>query len=91
MALLGDTLGRPIRVRYAPGSVAMAGAAAMEAVARVRGDKPKVCREMVRTMLHGHAYDGSRATRELGLEYTPAQETVSRLVAWFREEGLIES
>jgi dihydroflavonol-4-reductase len=68
----------------------MAGAAVMEAVARLKGGKPRVCREMVRTMLHGHAYDGSRATRELGLEYTPAQETVSRLVAWFREEGLIE-
>ena len=88
--LLGEAVGRPIGVRYAPGAVAMAGAAVMEGVARLKGGKPRVCREMVRTMLHGHAYDGSRATRELGLEYTPAQETVSRLVAWFREEGLIE-
>ena len=68
----------------------MAGAAVIEAVARARATKPKLCREMVRTMLHGHAYDGSRATRELGLEYTPAQETVERLIAWFRDEGLIE-
>ena len=30
---------------------------------------------MARTMLHGHAYDGSRATRDLGLVYTPAEDT----------------
>ena len=37
----------------------------------LRGRQPPVCREMVRTLLHGHRYDGSRATRELGLRYTP--------------------
>lgn len=89
VAILSAALGREITVRYAPGTVAMAGAAAVEAVARLRGRKPKVCREMVRTMLHGHAYDGSRATDELGLVYTPARETVDRLIAWFRGEGLI--
>ncbi|MBA2337567.1 MAG: NAD-dependent epimerase/dehydratase family protein [Acidimicrobiia bacterium] len=89
VAILSAALGREITVRYAPGMVAMAGAAAVEAVARLRGRKPKVCREMVRTMLHGHAYDGSRATDELGLVYTPARETVDRLIAWFRAEGLI--
>ncbi len=91
VAILSAALGREITVRYAPGMVAMAGAAAVEAVARLRGRKPKVCREMVRTMLHGHAYDGSRATDELGLVYTPARETVDRLIAWFRAEGLINS
>ncbi|MDQ3294243.1 MAG: NAD-dependent epimerase/dehydratase family protein, partial [Actinomycetota bacterium] len=90
VAILSAALGRGITVRYAPGMVAMTGAAAVEAVARLRGRKPKVCREMVRTMLHGHAYDGSRATDELGLVYTPARETVDRLIAWFRAEGLIQ-
>ena len=89
LALLGEALGRSITIRYAPGPLAMAGAAAVETLARARATKPKFCREMVRTMLHGHAYDGSRATRELGLEYTPAQETVERLIAWFRAEGMI--
>lgn len=89
VAMLSAALDRPVPVRFVPGVVATGAAAAVEAVARLRGRKPKVCREMVRTMLHGHAYDGSRATRELGLEYTPAAETVRRLVAWFRTEGLI--
>jgi dihydroflavonol-4-reductase len=89
VAMLAEALDRPVPVRFVPGVVASGGAAAVEAIARLRGRKPKVCREMVRTMLHGHAYDGSRATRELGLEYTPAIETVRRLIAWFRTEGLI--
>ena len=41
---------------------------------------PPVCREMVRTLLHGHRYDGSRAVRELGLEYTPVADTFRRTI-----------
>ena len=56
---------------------------------RARGSKPPVCREMVRTLLHGHRYDGSRATRELGLAYTPVAETFRRTIEWARAEGLV--
>jgi dihydroflavonol-4-reductase len=44
---------------------------------------------MVRTLLHGHRYDGSRATRELGLEYTPVADTFRRTVEWATREGLV--
>jgi dihydroflavonol-4-reductase len=44
---------------------------------------------MVRTLLHGHAYDGSRATRELGLDYTPLEDTLARTIAWLVAEGLV--
>jgi dihydroflavonol-4-reductase len=43
----------------------------------------------MRTILHGHRYDGSRATRELGLEYTPLAETFRRTIDWARAEGLV--
>jgi dihydroflavonol-4-reductase len=46
---------------------------------------------MVRTLLHGHRYDGSRAERELGLRYTTARETLLRTVEWARSEGLLKS
>jgi dihydroflavonol-4-reductase len=45
---------------------------------------------MVRTLLHGHRYDGSRATRELGLAYTPVRETLARTIAWAVSEGLVK-
>jgi dihydroflavonol-4-reductase len=43
---------------------------------------------MVRTLLHGHAYDGGRAARELGLVYTPLEESLRRTVDWYVAEGL---
>ncbi|MDH4309164.1 MAG: NAD-dependent epimerase/dehydratase family protein, partial [Acidimicrobiia bacterium] len=59
--LLEHQLGRQLSVRFLPGWVASAGAAGAEWAARMRRRQPSVCREMVRTMRHGHAYDGSRA------------------------------
>jgi dihydroflavonol-4-reductase len=47
-----------------------------------RGDDPVICPESLRTVLHGHRYDGSRATRELGLEYTRLSETLRRTIQW---------
>jgi dihydroflavonol-4-reductase len=46
---------------------------------------------MVRTLLHGHRYDGSRATRELGLRYSEPRDTVRRTVDWARSVGLLRS
>jgi dihydroflavonol-4-reductase len=40
-------------------------------------------------MLHGHNYDGSRASAELGLRYTPVEETFRRTIEWARAEGLV--
>ena len=54
----------------------------------MRRDLP-FCSELARTLLHGHRYDGSRATRELGLVYRPIEETVARTLAWYAERGLI--
>ena len=50
-----------------------------------------MCREMVRTLLHGHRYDGSRAERELGLRYSDPRDTVRRTVEWARAEGLLRN
>ena len=45
--------------------------------------------ESVRVARHGHRLDGSLATRQLGLDYTPVEETFSRTVDWFRATGLL--
>jgi dihydroflavonol-4-reductase len=76
-------------VKLLPPAVARATGALAEGVFRVRGKTPPVCREMVRTLLHGHRYDGSRATRELGLEYTPVAETFRRTIDWAIAQGLV--
>jgi dihydroflavonol-4-reductase len=75
--------------RILPAPVARAAGALVELAYRVRGKKPPLCREMVRTLLHGHRYDGSRATRELGLAYTPVEDTFRRTIEWARAQGLV--
>jgi len=90
VALLGAISGRQERPHRLPPAAALLAATAVEALARARGRRPSVCRELVRTALHGHAYDGSRATRELGLTYTPIEASLRRTVAWYAEQGLVE-
>jgi dihydroflavonol-4-reductase len=77
-------------VRFLPPRLAAGAAALVEVVFRARGRQPPVCREMVRTLLHGHRYDGSRAGRELGLRYTPVAETLRRVIEWAVSEGLVD-
>lgn len=75
--------------RFVPGRLAIGAAAVAANVYRLRAKAPPVCSEMVRTLVHGHAYDGSRAARELGLTYTPIEDTLERTVQWLIEEGEI--
>ncbi|MGZ8611333.1 MAG: NAD-dependent epimerase/dehydratase family protein [Actinomycetota bacterium] len=89
VGLLRRLWGRPRRVRWIPGFVAGAGGAGAEAAARLLRRDGLVCRESVRTLLHGHRYDGSRAARELGLRYTPLEETLERTLTWYAARGLV--
>ena len=89
LELLGRVTGLDEQPRFLPPRLALLLASGVETVGRVRRRRPSVCREMVRTLLHGHTYDGSKAARELGLVYTPLEETLRRTVAWYVEEGLV--
>ena len=89
VALLSEVTGRTLRPRYLPGWAAAAGAGVVEFGSRALGRRPKLCREMVRVMRAGHVYDGSRATKELGLQYRPLELTIRRTVEWFETEGLL--
>jgi dihydroflavonol-4-reductase len=91
LELAADVAGVTVSPRLLPRPVATLGGAAAELAFRARGKHPPVCREMVRTLLHGHRYDGTRAERELGLIYTPARETLLRTVEWARAEGLLHA
>jgi dihydroflavonol-4-reductase len=91
LALASEVAGVERRPRLVPGAAASAGAAIVEGAFRLARRQPPVCREMVRTLLHGHRYDGSRAERELGLRYTQPRETVRRTVEWARREGLLRA
>ncbi len=87
--VLASSTGRRLNPRFLPGWVASAGASVISAGAKLAGRHPPVCREMVEVLRAGHTYDGSRATRELGLDYTPIEVTIHRTVDWFQEQGLL--
>jgi len=89
VALLSRLAGRGRRVRYLPGWTASAGATVAGGVYGLAGRQAPVCREMARVLRHGAAYDGGRATRDLGLEYTPLEEWLGATISWYREQGLV--
>jgi dihydroflavonol-4-reductase len=91
LALAADVAGVQCNPRIVPRALATGAGTVVEYAFKLRGRKPPVCREMVRTLLHGHRYDGSRAERELGLCYSDPRDTVRRTVQWARSEGLLRS
>jgi len=89
LELLAEVAGVDLRVRLVPARLAWAAGAAGEGLGRLRRRRPPVCRELVRTLVHGHAYDGSRAERELGLRYAPVRESLTRTLRWYAEHGYL--
>jgi len=50
---------------------------------------PFICSESVRVLTNGHIYDGSKASKELGLEYIKIGDFIIKTVNWLIEEGQI--
>ncbi len=86
---LAAVTGLDPRIRLLPTSVARPLLLAAAGVAQALRRDPPICMEMARVLLHGHAYDGSKASRELGLEYRPLTHTLHRAVAWLVEYGFV--
>lgn len=91
VALLRSVCGRPAHTLTLPPGFVRAVGWMASAVGRLSRRDPALCPEVTRTLLHGHRYDGSRAERELGLGYRPAEATVRRTLAWYRDEGLTDA
>lgn len=89
ISLVAASTGIRHRVTWLPGWSAMAAASVTETAARAVRRDPPLCRELVRTLLTGHVYDGSRAERELGLRYTPVEETIRKTMRWYAEHGYL--
>ena len=88
LEVLGSVVGHERTVRFLPRWATSAGATVAGGAWRLAGRPAPVCREMARVMRHGAAYDGSRATRDLGLAYTPLEDWLRATVEWYREQRL---
>ncbi|MFQ5948335.1 MAG: NAD-dependent epimerase/dehydratase family protein [Acidimicrobiia bacterium] len=89
LEMLGRVAGIRRRVVFLPRRMALVAGTLAGGAARMLRREASICREAVRTLVHGHVYDGSRATRELGLRYAPLEETLRRTVVWYRRAGLV--
>jgi dihydroflavonol-4-reductase len=87
------SLARRYRVRRPSAPVApdamLALADAEEAAASRERRRPRLSREIVDLVVHGHPVDATLATRVLGMAWTPLGETLDRFDAWARLHGLI--
>ena len=85
--MLGAAAGLEVPFRTLPAWAARGAGVAIGGAYRLVRRQAPVCREMIETMLHGHALDGSRAERELGVAYTPLERTFERAVEWYQRNG----
>ena len=47
-----------------------------------------ICGETIRVLTHGHLYDGQKAKKELGLNYTSVDDFISKTISWLNREKL---
>lgn len=87
--MLNREMDRDWSPRYLVPGVLKTAAPLLQLYARISGREIPLCPESVRVLAHGHRYDGSRATSDLGLDYRPVETTVAEAVGWFAEQGLI--
>ena len=89
VVLLSEAVGREIHPRWlSRGLVRTVGMTAARLAAAVRPSLG-ICPELITTLLHGHGFDGSRASTELRFTYAEVSDTINRTVRWFEEQGLI--
>jgi dihydroflavonol-4-reductase len=85
-AMTRDISGVPLPELHLPDSMAVAGAAMLTALSALTRRPPPwgLSRDQIATMMHGPIADGSRATRELGIEYTPIRRALEEAIASLR-------
>lgn len=86
---LNQRMGRSRRPWFLRPEVVTGLAPLIDAGFRAAGKQSPLCSESARVLLAGHRYDGSKATRDLHLEYSPLGFTLDRTLDWFRDSGLL--
>ncbi len=89
VAMLGEAADRLIDPIVLPRWAGESAYPVAAAAGLIGGDQP-VCIEMLRTLLHGHRFDASRSIDELGIAYTPLDDTLERTVEWLADEGFVQ-
>ena len=84
---LATLAGIDLKVRFVPGRLAGLAGPAGSLIGRLTGQD--LCAAMVRSMTQRHEHDGATAAAVLGISYRSPDETLRRLLEWFRDEGIV--
>jgi dihydroflavonol-4-reductase len=77
--------------RRLPFPVMMAGSLVREAVARLRGRRATVSRQLVRAARRYTHLDSSKARRDLGYASRPLESTLEDTLRWFLDHGDLDA
>ena len=61
-----------------------------EIISRFTNRPPVLSKETFKLTSHGFQVDGTKATEELGIEYTPLAEGLHQTIKWCWEQGLLK-
>ena len=84
---ISDWKGTPV---YAPKFLLKFFAPLGDLVKLLSSSSPLLCRESVRVLTHGHIYDGSKASKELNLNYTNLDSFIKKTINWLIDEKRIQ-
>jgi len=91
VGLVRAATGKPDHVVWVPRITARLSSPVVAVASRLsRGPEPPICREVMRTLLHGHRFDASRSEQELEVRYRPVTETLERALAWYVDRGILK-
>ncbi len=75
---------------FLPRPMVHATAIASEALSRITKKLPLVSVMQYKSGTQGTRFDGSKAERELGLHYTPLDDSLRATIQWFWDMGLLK-
>jgi len=83
--------GTPIPSRHIGGRALWLASRSGELAARITRSPPRLPAWLADFLLTGAAMDNAKSIRDLSITYRPITESIADAIAWFRDEGLIES
>jgi len=90
VAVASSAIGRHLKPRWVPSGIVRAVGMPLAWAAHMVKPDAGICPSLVRTLLHGHQFDTSKARSELGVVFRPAQDTLGATARWLVDEGYVE-
>lgn len=85
--LIGEVMGKPVRVRLVPGWVAGLVAWGNYGISLLTRREPALTPELLRMGRFSRHYSSERAVRELGYPQTPLRQTLEKTYRWYVARG----